>query len=56
MTRTFQLYGDRVLTDSVVAAGIASDAPLGIGVRHGWHRVGDPMLGSSASLRTVSVP
>ena len=44
MTRTFQLYGDRVLTDSVVAAGIASDAPLGIGVRHGWHRVGDPML------------
>ena len=44
MTRTFQLYGDRVLTDSVVAAGIASDAPLGIGVRHGWHRVGEPML------------
>ena len=44
MTRTFQLYGDRVLNDSVVAAGIASDAPLGIGVRHGWHRVGDPML------------
>ena len=44
MTRTFQLYGDDVLTDSVVAAGIASDAPLGIGVRHGWRRVGEPML------------
>jgi hypothetical protein len=44
MTSTFQLYGDRVLTDSVVAAGIASDAPLGIGVRHGWRRVGEPML------------
>jgi hypothetical protein len=44
MTRTFQLYGDRVLTDSVVAAGIASDAPLGIGVRHGWRRAGEPML------------
>jgi hypothetical protein len=44
MTRTFQLCGNRVLTDSVVAAGIASDAPLGIGVRHGWHRVGEPML------------
>ncbi|MDQ4142695.1 MAG: FIST C-terminal domain-containing protein [Actinomycetota bacterium] len=44
MTRTFQLYGDEVLTDSVVAAGIASTAPLGIGVRHGWRRVGDPML------------
>ncbi len=44
MTATFQLSGDRVLTDSVVAAGIASDAPLGIGVRHGWRRVGEPML------------
>lgn len=44
MTATFQLAGDRVLTDSVVAAGIASDAPLGIGVRHGWRRVGEPML------------
>lgn len=44
MTRTFQLHGDRVLTDAVVAAGIASNAPLGIGVRHGWRRVGEPML------------
>ena len=44
MTRTFQLHGDQVLTDSVVAAGIASNAPLGIGVRHGWRRVGEPML------------
>lgn len=44
MTRTFQLYDDQVLTDAVVAAGIASDAPLGIGVRHGWRRVGEPML------------
>lgn len=31
MARTFQLYGDQVLTDSVVAAGIASNAPLGRG-------------------------
>ncbi|MEA2504814.1 MAG: hypothetical protein QOG36_1857 [Actinomycetota bacterium] len=44
MTRTFQLYDDQVLTDSVVAAGIASDAAIGIGVRHGWQRVGKPML------------
>jgi hypothetical protein len=44
MQRTFQLYGDQVLTDAVVAAGIASDGPLGIGVRHGWRKVGDPML------------
>jgi hypothetical protein len=44
MQRTFQLYDDQVLTDAVVAAGIASDGPLGIGVRHGWRKTGDPML------------
>jgi hypothetical protein len=44
MTRTFQLHGDQVLTDAVVAAAIGSDAPLGIGVRHGWRKIGDPML------------
>jgi hypothetical protein len=49
MTRTFQLHGDRVLTGSVVAAGIASAAPLGIGVRHGWRRVGEPMLVTASS-------
>ncbi len=48
MTRTFQFCGDRVLTDAVVAAGIASDAPFGIGVRHGWRRVGEPMLVTSS--------
>ena len=49
MTKTFQLHGDEVLTDAVVAAGIASDAPLGIGVRHGWRRVGEPMLVTSSA-------
>ena len=44
MTRTFQIHDDGVLSDSVVGAGIASDAPLGIGVRHGWRAVGEPML------------
>jgi hypothetical protein len=53
MERTFQLYGDRVLSDAVVAAMISSDAPLGIGVRHGWRRVGEPMLVTSASDNRV---
>ena len=44
MTQTFQFADGRVLTDAVVAAAIGSDAPLGIGVRHGWRRVGDPMI------------
>lgn len=44
MQRTHQLHGRDVLTGSVVAAAIGSDAPLGIGVSHGWQRLGDPML------------
>lgn len=52
-SRTFQFHGDRVLTDSVVAAGIASNAPLGVGVRHGWRRVGEPMLVTSSRSNRV---
>jgi hypothetical protein len=44
MRETFQLFGEHVLADSVVAAAISSDAPIGIGVRHGWRSVGEPML------------
>ena len=41
---TFQLYGGEVLRDAIVALAIGSDAPIGIGVQHGWRRVGDPLL------------
>lgn len=44
MERTHQFHGDRVLRGAVVAAAVASDAPMGVGVRHGWRKVGDPML------------
>lgn len=44
MMKTFQLFDDEVLSDAVVAAAVGSDAPLGIGVRHGWRRVGEPVL------------
>jgi hypothetical protein len=53
MSLTFQFHGDRVLTDSVVAAGIASNAPLGVGVRHGWRRAGEPMLVTSSRSNRV---
>jgi hypothetical protein len=42
--RTFQLYGDDVVTDAAVGAVIASDGPFGVGIRHGWRKVGDPMI------------
>ena len=41
--RTFHMHGQDVLEDAVVAAAIASEAPFGVGLRHGWHRVGEPM-------------
>jgi hypothetical protein len=53
MARTFQLYGGRVLSGSVVAAGIASAAPLGIGVRHGWRKVGEPILVTASAGNRV---
>jgi hypothetical protein len=44
MRSTQQLHGREVLRDAVVGAAISSDAPFGIGVHHGWRRVGEPML------------
>jgi hypothetical protein len=41
--RTFHMHGQDVLEDAVVGAAIASEAPFGVGLRHGWHRVGEPM-------------
>jgi hypothetical protein len=43
MRSTGQLHDGRALTGAVVAAAIGSDAPLGIGVRHGWRSVGEPL-------------
>jgi len=53
MAQTFVLYNGEVLTDAVVAAAIASDGPFGIGVRHGWRRVGEPMLVTSSAGNRV---
>ena len=56
MHTTFQLHGSEILRDAVVAAAIASDAPFGIGVRHGWRRAGRPMVVTrSANNRVYSL-
>lgn len=44
MARTFQLHDDEVLSDAVVGVAIGSDAPFGIGVQHGWRKVGDGLV------------
>lgn len=53
MASTHQIHDGRVLQDAVVAAAIGSDAPLGIGVRHGWRAVGAGMLVTSSGANRV---
>jgi hypothetical protein len=57
MVATYQLIGgpdgDRVLRDSVVGVRLRSDAPIGIGVRHGWRRVGIPLVVTGTEGATV---
>jgi hypothetical protein len=38
-----------VLQDAVLGVAIGSDAPLGVGARHGWHPTGEPMLVTRAA-------
>jgi hypothetical protein len=42
------LFADRVVTDAVIGVAIASEAPLSVGVRHGWSKVGPPMIVTSS--------
>jgi hypothetical protein len=44
MSETFQLHGTDVSTNGVVAACIGSDAPIAIGIDHGWRPMGEPMV------------
>lgn len=53
MQRTRQIYGREVLTDAVIAIGLASDAPIGVAAKHGWRRVGDAMLVTAAEANRV---
>jgi hypothetical protein len=53
MTCTHQFHGGEALTGAVVGVALGSDAPLGIGVRHGWRRVGEPMLITRSAANRV---
>jgi hypothetical protein len=53
MRATYQLHNDSVLCNAVVGAALSSEAPLGIGVRHGWRRVGEPVVVTRSSNNRV---
>jgi hypothetical protein len=52
-TRTHQFHGDRagveIVTDAVVGVGVGSDGPTGIGIAHGWRKVGEPLVVTSSA-------
>ena len=41
---TWQIHGDAVYTGAVIGAAIGSDGPIGVGVGHGWQRLGNPLV------------
>ena len=49
MEQTSQFFGSEALTNSIVAAAITSDGPIGIGVSHGWRSTGVPMTVTKSS-------
>jgi hypothetical protein len=52
--RPFQLKDGGVRQQTVVAAAIGSTGPFGIGVRHGWRPVGEPMTVSWDATGRIS--
>jgi hypothetical protein len=56
-SRTHQFFGDRsgveILTDAVIGVGLGSDAKLGIGIAHGWRKVGEPMIVTKSNRNEV---
>ncbi|MET0134042.1 MAG: FIST N-terminal domain-containing protein [Kibdelosporangium sp.] len=44
MGHTLVIGDGKVMTDGVVAAAIASEAPLAVRVGHGWRKTGEPMI------------
>ena len=50
LTNQFHGTGAAVerLVDSIVAVGLGSNAPIGIGMAHGWAKQGDPMVVTSS--------
>ncbi len=50
---TYQYADGNVMTNGLVAIWINSTAPLGVGVQHGWHPIGEPMIVTRAEGNIV---
>jgi hypothetical protein len=54
MVTTSVFFNGQVLTNAIVGVAIGSTSPFGIGVRHGWRRVGEPILVTGSVGTTVT--
>ncbi len=54
MTGTWQIHGDAVHMGAVVGAAIGSDGPIGVGVGHGWRRMGEPIVVTESDGQRIS--
>src|SRR6185437_10509232 len=53
MKTTHVFFNGQVLTNAIVGVAIGSTSPFGIGVRHGWRRIGEPILVTGSVGTTV---
>ena len=54
MAGTRQIAGDAVLSDAVVGIAVGSDFPIAVSMRHGWRKVGEPMVVSASDGTVIS--
>ncbi|BEL05134.1 FIST N-terminal domain-containing protein [Actinoplanes sichuanensis] len=53
MGATHQFADGKLMSNSLIAVWINSPHPLGIGVAHGWHPIGDPMTVTRAEGNVI---
>lgn len=51
--KTYQYYGDKVFSDSVVGILLGGEISVGVGLRHGWHAIGKAHKVTKASGNIV---
>jgi hypothetical protein len=47
--QTYQFVDETIFEDAVIGIALGSDAPIGIGVAHGWRRLDPPMIVTKSS-------
>lgn len=51
--KTFQYYGNEVLTDAAVGFAVTGDIKYGVGAGHGWEPIGNPRIATKTAGTTI---